>query len=80
MTEEKRKSPATADSSWHRYATEDRSVTYSVGRIDGENQSSRCEVSVKFCLPEFAVVFGEFVVALWAAVPEAAHDEDGELF
>ena len=23
-------------------------------------------------------MFGEFVVALWAAVPEAAHDEDGD--
>ena len=38
------------------------------------------DVSVKFCLPKFAVVFGKFVVALWTAMPEAAHDKDCGLF
>jgi len=38
------------------------------------------DVAVEFGLPEFGVVLWELVVALRAAVPEAAVDEDGESF
>ena len=38
------------------------------------------DVAVEFGLPEFGVVLWQRVIALRAAVPEAAVDEDGELF